>query len=169
MRNIAPLRQPRALGNPVYPGRADLTRFWCASCAPRYGADGAPAREKQVCWAPIWKNTVSGSVNDLHPELDLPRRGDGVRDLPRRRTDFSAGEDDQVGRTEVGMVQQVEALRAELELHAVADLRVLEERDVHTRQSRPPQTAPAYVAERPHRRHDVRIGIEPLRRALFGN
>src|SRR6266542_3219666 len=104
MRNIAPLRQPRALGNPVYPGRADLTRFWCAGCAPRYGADGAPAREKQVCWAPIWKNTVSGSVNDLHPELDLPRRGDGVRDLPECPVRRPARKCNQIGGAEVCVV-----------------------------------------------------------------
>src|SRR5215471_17128401 len=105
----------RAMTSDTRPGRPELLGIGVNSTA----ASGAPPKRE--------RRAARSLENELHSKLDLPcRRGRG-NDLPRLRIPGAArGEDNEVRQPEVGDIERVERLEAEL--HRVpADRLVLEE------------------------------------------
>src|SRR6185436_7575082 len=62
------------------------------------------------------------------------------------------------------MIEQIERLRAELQVHTLCQLRVLHQRHIHVLKSRTIQNIPSRIAKRSRRRERERRCVEPLKR-----
>ena len=58
---------------------------------------------------------VNSLPNELQSELHLPRRGRGAADRPGRARNSGGSEHDQIGSIEIGSIQEIKNLRAELQ------------------------------------------------------
>ena len=87
----------------------------------------------------------------------VPEEPVGIRGGGRR-------ESDQVGRVEIGAVQQVEKFRAELQSQPFADSRVFQHGEIPGCQARTDESVAAEIAKEAAGgwRRDERVGIEPL-------
>src|SRR5689334_1931012 len=105
----------RAMTSDTRPGRPELLGIMVNCTA----GSGAPAQAE-----PPEPRSLE---NELHSELDLPRRRGRGRDLPRLRVpDAACVENEEVRQPEVDDVEGVERLEAELH-RVAADRLVLEE------------------------------------------
>src|ERR1051326_7515568 len=95
----------------------------------------------------------------LQPELNVARVAGGGDPAEGR------GAEEVVRQIEVWMVEEVEGLGPELQIHALREMCVLHERRIHTLKSRTLDNIPSGIAERPRSRERKSRSVEPLRRS----
>src|SRR5208282_2543287 len=83
----------------------------------------------------------------LQCKVHLPRGRGGAGDRSRRSRQPGGGKDNEIGRVEIGPVQQVEDLRTKLQGNALTQVRVLNGGKVPGRQAGAVQVVPRGVAE----------------------
>jgi len=120
--------------------------------------------------------TRGGSEQELERELNLPRgggrRGDhslwgadaacGASEPIRARRAIVASEHNRIGVREIGLIENVEELGPKLQGPLLADLELLEKWGVHVDQPRASECSARNIAERPGKRDQERVGVEPL-------
>src|SRR5437867_11260472 len=99
---------------------------------------------------------------DLQRELNLARGRGRLFNHARRWADSSARKNDLVRGREIGVIENIEGLRTELQIQFLVDGELLEQRCVEVDQPRAPQRSARHVPESPGSRHQEGHRVEPL-------
>src|SRR5438132_5903704 len=105
------------------------------------------------------------SENQLQRELDLSRGRGRICNDPTRRAVIAARENNLIRVREIGVIQNIERLGAELHIQSLADSYPLQERRVDIEQARTTQRSARHVAEGALDRQHEGSRIEPLIRS----
>src|SRR5712692_8364902 len=100
------------------------------------------------------------SKQELQRELELPRGPIHLRDETRRGADVGAIENDLSGVREIGVIENIEGFRPELQKQFLVDLELLEQRGVDVNQAWTPQRPARNVPESPLSRYQKGMRIE---------
>src|SRR5205809_5278854 len=104
----------------------------------------------------------NGLEHQLQRELDLPRGPIRLSNHACRWADPSSRKNDLVRGSEIGVIENIDGLRPELQSQFLADGELLEQRCVEVYQARAPQRSSRHVAKGSGSRHLEGPRIEPL-------